>query len=335
MVIDTQDLRLRYVADVKKKNYDEFWVEIPGASNFAISNYLRVHEQIEDSRWHKAAKAKKACILSDVFMIRFDGESQYRKVSLDKLVRMSFMKNADGLLIDKSPMLDYSNLKYLVLNENEDENEILKFHDGNINDWLDSKFNNMRTRATNKKFKMRKPEYLYTTIADDWLNHPRHAKQYLLDISYYYPKQLEVDKDLLSLGEIDEYRPGNVILLPTYINNLSEKRVSKYGYGIRYQDVFFVVRTFDYFSRKHSTKKYKSYEDALQAARDARASHIHSIVEDEWNAGYLPEYILCKLEEMAELTREGKCKLREPDQETIKKILNGQIKEVENEEKKN
>lgn len=321
MIIDTDYLRKLYIPHIKRVAKDEVFFRVPNASWYAISNYGRFYGRSIKGAWHiQHPKNGKVEIV-------YDDSNEIREVDILELIRQTFFGNAPGELLnlntDRNTQFD---IKKIVYAGNETENQIIWFTDKPILDWLHTEYYGMRTRATNPKVKKMFPVYEKTTMSKDWLKHSNHCKQYLLDISYYYPQPLEVDKDLISCGEVDEYREGNVILLPNYINNMVTYRPGKYGYGIQPINLsdgtvkYYFTAPRDITQSDRESLRFDTYEETLIAARKKRYELYHRVVENEWEAGYLPEYILGLLEELADGTLKGIVKLKEPTDEILKQM---------------
>lgn len=311
MEIDTSFLREIYVDRVKRINCDEHFFGIPGASDYAFSTYRRLYERQPEGNWKHA---KKGNSIENCYYIRFDNENQYRLVTTKQLTWYVFFPDEEKITLEDELFLGH---------------KLLHIIEEPINEWLDKKYWGMRSRATNKKTKERQPAYLNTTMSEDWLLHPSHCKQHLLDISYYYPGTLEVDKDIETGGKVNEYHEGNINLLPTYINNIITSGDSELGYGIRKDTlknghaVYGVP--YQRLNQKPTTLKCYDYFEALQLAREKRYEYIQQIVEFEYDNGFVPIHILDRLEAIACDTLDGTCKLREPDIDKVKNKLQGEL----------
>lgn len=322
--IDTYNKRLLHVGRVKRIQPDEVFFAIPGIANYALSNYGRLHRKTPEGAWHKVPIEKNIC---DCYSVWIEEDSNYRMIPVVNLMKRVFFPNEKGKLYKLNGKEKYPyHIKNLVFDKTQGENELLLFTDRPIVDWLAGKYNGMYVRATNEGFKRRNPQYKNTIMSEEWKKHPDICKQYLLDISYYHPENLDVDKDLVSFGTVDEYKAGNVILLPSRINNMITYRNGELGYGIREKILkngdkrytfSFPIRT-DQSERGNLT--FDNYEEALVMARQKRYEFYHNVVEEEWELGCMPEYILDLLESLAEGTRTGNVKLREPSEEILKNM---------------
>lgn len=317
MIIDTDNKRIMILNRVKRLDKKEVFFQIPGHEHYTLSSYGRVHKQMETKAWHVIPLIQNGLI--DYYEI--DGK-MYTVLSLIKQV---FFAGIDVNLKKAEGQYPYQ-LENIIVNESSEKNELLLFTENGINEWLDSKYLGIWNRSMNPGYKARNPQHKDTTISDDWRMNPNHCKQYLLDMSYYYPEPLDVDKDLISFGTVNEYREGNILLLPKYINIAITRRYSKFGYGIQQKILdngdfrYYHSYPVDIHANTQKSITCADYLECLEFARQKRFEHIHDIVEFEWQQGYLPEYILELLEELADGTKSGKIKLREPDDETLKKM---------------
>lgn len=321
MIVDTDILKKIYIPRVKRIANDEIFFQVPNATWYAISNYGRFYERLMKGVWHIQHPKN-----GEVEIV-YDDIGTVQRVGILEIIRQTFFFDAPGELLNLNQDGDAPyDIRKIVYAENKIENEIIWFMDKPILDWLHSAYQGMKTRATNQRYKKRFPIYKDTTMSIDWIKHSSHCKQYLLDISYYYPERLEVDKDLASFGEVDEYKEGNVVLLPSYINGMVTYRPGKLGYGIQQIKLnngdfkYYFTSPVDVTQSVRETLRFDTYEEALTMARKKRFELYHRVVENEWEAGYLPEYILGLLEELADGTLKGTVKLKEPTEEVLRQM---------------
>lgn len=193
---------------------------------------------------------------------------------------------------------------------------------GLTNKILNQRYSDMKARATNAKLKKRKPRYQNTTICEEWLKNKISFEKWFNDNWYCYPGEigyLELDKDLFSNdGSNKEYGPDNCCLLPHYINICFVESKLKYGYKIcrDKQGDFFIPKT-----HYHERMKFKSYDEALTTGRKLKADYLKSIVENERERLFIPERILRRLEEVADLTEKGEYPMFEPSDEIKNQLL--------------
>lgn len=197
---------------------------MPRHKDYALSNFGRLYKRTDAGAWHRVPMEEYG--MRDCYDV--DGKT----VPVLTLIKRVFFYGMDVCLNKSKKKYPYK-LEDIKINNSTEKNELLLFTDESINEWVNKKYRGIYIRSTSPAFKAQNPQYKNTTMSDEWKTNPNECKQYLLDISYYYPIPLEVDKDLPSFGRIDEYREGNVILLPKYINNMLIKRNSQYGYGIK------------------------------------------------------------------------------------------------------
>lgn len=307
-----------FVPHVPRINKYEFFFPIPDVSGYAITNYGRVFEQNFGGAW---SEVKPKDGLVDII---YDGEFLYelKTLPIETLMSNVFFDGAEVINLNKKNDLPFD-IKNIVLKDDPHPNRLVWYGFNPSRDWLNKAYNGMVERATNKNFKRRFPHYAKTTMSKSWLLHGDRCKRHLLSISYSYPEHLEVDKDLMSFGEINEYKEGNICLLPQYLNNMCTSRKSEYGYGIskkKLSDEAFKYIFTSYIADTTSgraTRTFNTHEEALIAARKERYQILKDAVDYERDEGYIPSYILERLEALAEGTLDGSIKLREPTDEVI------------------
>lgn len=315
MYIDTRNKRILNLHRVKRLENTEVFFEVPGHQDYAFSTLGRLHKK-NDKSWHRVKMENNG--ICDYYVI--DGKN----ITVLSLIKKVFFTGLNVYLQESNGKYPYA-LENINVNNLNEKNELLTFIDGDIKKWLYLKYRGIWIRACSPAFKKLNPQYKNTTISEHWLLYPEDCKQYLLDHSYYYPEPLEVDKDLVSHGTIDEYREGNVILLPKYINHMFIKKKSQFGYGIKQTitqngDVHYSIPSSYKKNNRYDRSRltFDNYQECLHAARKKRFDYINEIIEREWEYDYLPYYILDLLEDIAHKTLEGKVKLLEPSDEMLK-----------------
>ena len=318
MIINTDNLRISLPHKVKRIDKKEVFFQIPGHKRYLLSNYGRLCQMTDTGAWHIQHMEQDNLI--DFYEI--DG----KRYPILALIKCVFFNGMDVNLEKSNNQNPYMIEDIIVNHSKEEKNELLLFTKKGINEWLDDKYTGIVRKATNLGYKAKNPQYKNTTMSEDWLKNSDHCKQYLLDMKYYYPEELDVDKDLISFGTINEYREGNVLLLPGYINRTITRGYSKLGYGISqntlqdgkfsYSHVYYI----DIFSKEQVSRTFSNYFECLEFARQKKFEQLHNIVEYEWEQGFLPEYILELLEQLADGIKSGTIKLREPSDEVLKEM---------------
>lgn len=181
---------------------------------------------------------------------------------------------------------------------------------------LQSLYNGMKTRACNDNYKKKFPAYQNVIMCDEWKKNPTLAKEYILSRWYYYPEALVMDKDLMTLGLGNCYAPEFAIPLPYKYNNIFCKSSSKLGYGISQKkrkngEIYFEVPGSTFGETK--SLYLKTYKEALESARKKKALYIRGIIETEKFKGYMPLYLLAKMEVWAKKCEAGELLAWEPD----------------------
>lgn len=346
MDIDTKQLsevvlpRIELIAD------DERFYLMPNAEGYALSNYARLYKQVAEKSWHKVPMTyqREECYEVDGSIIPvhvlmektfFPNKKKIYLYCSDFSSCNSKRWNVSGLfaienkedLIEvlrakmehREPKIHESKKKHVLVGSVKYDKPIYKA--------LKQKYYNMRSRATNQKVKNRYPNYMDTTIADEWIEDPQKFYQHILSNQYAYPGKLCIDKDLLRFGETNRYAPENVVLLPVYLNNIFTKDTSKLGYCIQKKvrddgSTRFVVPQTAYViqGEKQYDLSFERYIDALIAARKRKAAYIRKIVDAERQAGYIPCYILKAMTKWADRCELGLIKIWEPSESVLKEM---------------
>lgn len=330
--------RIELIAD------DERFYLIPDDDDHALSSYGRLYKHIGDKSWHKVPVEYESgeCyrvngklipvrkLLARVFFR--EGTYLYsndyspwnpQRWNITKLFtltnREDLIETLQAKMEHREPQLDKAKKKHSFIGRAEFGKPINKV--------MRRTYYNMRSRATNTKFKERNANYRNTTISTDWLGDPEKFYDYILNRQYYYPGKMSLDKDLLGYGEANKYSPEYVIFLPTYINNVFTSNSSKYGYCIQKRDnldgsVRYVVPQTAYAMRDEKQKDlvFDRYADALIAGRKRKADYIRRIVASERNAGYIPNYILDAMDKWANRCELGIVKIWEPAESVLKEM---------------
>lgn len=147
-------------------------------------------------------------------------------------------------------------------------------------------------------------DYLDVEVCPEWRANPKLFKQWILDHYYKYPEPLQIDKDLLSFGQLKEYAPHNCVLLPKNINNIFREVSNNTGYpgvsrGKQNGKPAYVV----------VVMRHKKYFHDLQQAIDyysiARAAQFRDIAKREIDKGLMPTYITDAILRLADYYEQG------------------------------
>ncbi len=347
MQIDAKKLKEVYVSAIKVANDERFYA-VPNAKDYVLSTHCRLLKRTTHNHYNVISLS-----LSGEYIIKLDNEPEPRTISINKLAAMVFfpdVKNGYVYIYDhpyKWKDLKIDNLHILQGREDIVEAILSKIEhrqptysadkqhhkfvnrmelDGkSITDKLNSLYRNMRSRATNKKVKKRQHLYQNTTICKEWLENPLEFKQFILDNQYFYNSKLEVDKDILGLGQSNIYSPQSVALVPRYINDIFTTSTSKLCYSIikakrKDGSIFYRISSHAFNLNNPNIKNliFDNYIDALIAGRQRKANYIDEVVKKEREKGYIPDYILEAMTKWANLCRLGLIKKWEPSEEVLK-----------------
>lgn len=343
MIINQNDITEIYCKVRRTIAKDERFYVVPGAKDYAVSTYCRVLQRKRED-WYEVLKP-----IGYDYYIRFDSDVKKRRISINVLAARVFFPHICGgyletahqyygwqawkienlhLCVGKDMLVEAIRAK--IERREANYSDGYKHHQFNnrldtdsINKYLNSVYRNMKSRATNKKTKIRFSAYKDTMICEEWRDNPASFKQWYLDHQYYYPAKLEIDKDLMNFGQTNEYAPKNCCLLPRYINDVFTKGKSELAYSItklRLKDgsVKFQIPG-NAFGGGEPNAKFDNYLDALKHGRERKAKFIRKIVDEERKHGYIPDYILNRMMEWATLIKLGNLTVLEPTIETILK----------------
>ena len=357
MILDNQKLNPIYVPIIHPPAgvINEYFYKVPGASDYALSDYGRLYKKTESGNYHKVNMT--FFNGDDAYPIQFDEESEYKIVPVRKLMAITFFPNKKGIYLQNPAFAPFSdptkrwslyNLHTLVGRDDLVEYILAKIEQREPN-YDDSKkhitfknrpeFNesfrkvvnrtrsNMRSRATNPGTKARNPRYIDTTIDEDLGKSSQLLGQWILDNWYDYPAKLEIDKDVLGYGGTNRYDLDHIALLPSSINNIFVRKESKYGYGIQQRrklngEKYFYVSgdAYQFNGYRPAGVRCNTYTEALQAGRKMKADYIRRIVNKERSDGYIPEKILEAMEKWAARCELGYAKIFEPSEEILHKM---------------
>ncbi len=348
MIINKAHLKEVYLKSVKKIATDEHFYSIQNAPNYVLSTYGRLFKLLENGH-HKIIKSQ-YLHGDEAYRIQFSNAVTEKTILICNLMAKVFFPEEKVFRLYNPHFADYNKrwkVEDLKIVRTRDEyikilcakmaGENIQL-EGNsfagrwnlpknetVQNALKVLYRNMKTRATNTKYKERNPQYKNSTMSQEWLENPSAFKAYWLEKVYYYPGKLTLDKDIMGFGNTNHYAAGLVIPVPVYINNIFIRGTSKLGYSISEE------------TRKDGTKYYKvpmntsvfendekkniicsTYNEALQAARKKKANYIRKIVAKERDMGYIPNYILSVMEQWAELCEAGQIKIWEPKHQSVK-----------------
>lgn len=356
MKIDAKKLREIYPYSIPLVEGDERFYEIPFAKKYMISTYSRVYKRYDEKHYVKIPMKIDWYNAREYYEIVFDETTEPQEISVGKLVVQVFFPEIKKGFAYRYYQNPFSMKEWRVesLHIIQSKGQLVEAFQSKIeqrqphydkelqnhkfiNRWIPSNnmkvcyalnrmCGNMRTRATNTKFKKCSPQYKDTTISTEWLADPTLFKQYFLDHQYYYPGRTEIDKDILGLGQSNEYTPNMIIEIPRYINQIFTRNSSKYGYCIQKQQLkngrirYKIPETAYCLNKKFEGGNIycDNYADALIAGRKRKANYIREVINKERNDGFMPEYILEAMEKWANLCELGLVKMWEPDDKILK-----------------
>lgn len=343
MIINTTHLKEVYLKSVKKLAIDEHFYAIQNAKNYVLSTYGRLFKLLGNGH-HKAVKSQ-YLYGDEAYKILFDDLETEITIPVYQLMSRVFFPEEQIFRLYNPHFSDY-NKRWKV-----EDLQIVRTKEAYVNmlctkmagekiqsernsfegRWnlpkgetvqnaLKVLYRNMKTRATNKKYKQLNPQYKYSTMSQEWLDNPSAFKAYWLDKIYFYPGKLTLDKDIMGFGNTNHYAAGLVIPIPVYINDIFVRSASRLGYcisehtrkdGTKYYTVPMNVFALEDEERKNII--CDNYEEALKAGRKKKANYIRKIVTKERKMGYIPNYILDVIEQWAELCEAGQIRIWEPE----------------------
>lgn len=330
-----------YIYRIKSIAPDERFFEVPDAKGYAMSSYGRLYKNVKDDSWHKVKLVYDTKLHGDAYQIKYDYDSKAKNVLLTSLLKEVFFQDEDFFTLynpDFNPvdtrrwnidkLIPMSKTTYIQTLLSKMCGVALDIktdgyfkYKGITRARLNSEYQNMRTRATNKKFKEIHKEYWNTIMCYEWLTNPVEAKQYMLDRWYYYPGEMCMDKDIMTFGLGDMYAPEFAVPLPVRYNNMFCRGSSKLGYCIKEEQrdnklVYIVPATM---SKSKNDIICTTYLEALKIGRIKKEEYIRRIVLEERKAGFIPEYILNQMDRWADKCECGELIVWEPSPKELKK----------------
>ncbi len=356
MIIDNKQLHPQYVPIIRPPAgvINEYFYQVPGASDYVISDYGRLYRKTENDSFHKVHMTTKDG--EDAYPIQFDADDDTRIVPVRKIMASTFFPNEKGIYLNPvfalsfDPVKRWSLYNLHILKGKKDIVEYImskiEQREPNYDDsqkhvefmnrpeldvpfrkFINRMWSNMRSRATNPGTKERFPQYTDTTIAPDLMKSSKLVGQWYLDTYYTYPEKLEVDKDILGLGETNRYQLGLIALVPNHLNKIFIRGKSELGYGISERVNSSGVKTyrimgatFKYDGYRPQDQCFDTYIEALQTARKMKADYLRRIAAKERDDGYLPSFIINAIEKWANRCELGMIKMWEPSKETLRKM---------------
>ena len=344
MVIDNKKLHEKVLTGVvNRASKEEHFYQVPGASDYFISDYGTLRRLNEQGRYRKVTPFFSTELACEAYTIKFDGDDYFRVMSIARLMRITFYPNESYIYLSNPRSNPFAKDRWYIGNLHALTNKELivesimakiehreprypEKHKGAsfinrvhcatkpFRDFIDDTRSNIVSRATNKKVKRIKPQYRDTTIDPEIINNPEAFRDWMLRNYYEYDEPLQIDKDILSFGETNCYSLDTMALVPARINYLFRQPSGDLGFGIRKHTTKGSV-TYRVGIHQDSNFRYDYYEDyeeALEVARQDRAKHIRTIVAEERAKGLMPEHILACMEEWAVRCENGLVKLWEP-----------------------
>lgn len=356
MIIDNKQLHPQYVPIIRPPAgvINEYFYSVPGASDYVISDYGRLYKRTETDSYHKVKMIMKDG--EDAYPIQFDAHEDTKIVPVRQIMASTFFPNEKGIYLNpvfalsfdpvkrwslynlhilkgKKDIVEYIISKIEQREPNYDDSQKhveFKNHpefDVPFRKYIDRMRSNMCSRATNPGTKKRFPQYADTTIDPDLVKSSKLVGQWYLDNYYEYPEKLEVDKDILGLGETNRYQIGLIALVPNHLNKIFIRGKSELGYGISEKvnakgKKFYKIMgaSFEYDGYKPEDRCCDTYIEALQTARKMKADYLRRIAAKERADGYLPNFIVKAIEKWANRCELGMIKMWEPSKETLHKM---------------
>ena len=334
MQIDARKLNEVIPKMARRKIKNERFYAVPNAKGYALSDYGRL---VYGNKWVPLVRKKNNEIYCDYYRIKFDDNDTKILVRVDKLVAMVFRPNEKIYCLVNLRWLNGKNKNrheglfkveklHVIRNKDELVDYIRSKIEGIEPTYAGAKedhgfiFRNEYKRPISlviaktyisMKYRVGKlKHYEDVKLSDEWASYEPFVKWYLNN-NYYYPEPLTLDKDLLHFGTSRIYSPETCCLLPSRINAFFSGSSNKNGIKIE--------------ARKKSKGKYSfsvkgehynyfpNYYDALQYARKVKAEQIREIVKEEREKGFMPECLLNKMSQWADLAEIGLIKMWEPD----------------------
>ncbi|MGN0106710.1 MAG: hypothetical protein ACI4A5_03300 [Hominilimicola sp.] len=320
----------------------EMFYAIDGMPNYCFSNQFRlcqrsVNENNKESYKivHSRLSYKKKYFTCPHFKI-IDEAGEEKFVSIKYLIKKTFFKNELVCLELINPEGEWEPDNIMALsreewiyrfeclkkqakfNVEEYKIQLPNFRKTDIAKICNDKYDGMRRRAVNKSYKKRHPGYQNTIMYSKWIDNPEMCKQYLMENYYEYPGELVIDKDLMSFGLLDTYSPGIAIFLPVYLNNIFQKSVSEFCFGIKKNQ----SGNYQVPEMGLKSKTFANYDEALNYARKSKAESINRYADKEEKDGYMPDYIINQMRRWTALCRDGRIEIWESKDECAKSEKN-------------
>lgn len=316
---------------------DERYYLIPGASDYAMSDYGRVY----NFRQNRHERMKWDKFMGECYTVRFDNSKSKKgqKVSIHRLLSLTFF---GGIKCRFGHGKDLGKYRWKVtdLHILRNQKQIIEYiqakiehrkprypksQQGNVfvnrmqltRTGANLMYQNAKGRATRASVKRMKPHYQDTTMETELIKNPQAFYKWLLKKQYYHPLGLELDKDILTFGLGNHYSRKTMCLVPRYINDFFRETKCELGYSITQKTkdgkTLYCLKDAD-----KNKLEYTSYMDALLKGRQVKAEKIRRMVAYETEQGYMPKYILNKMSEWADKCETGEIQIWEPSPEIIK-----------------
>ena len=356
MIIDNKQIHPKYVPIIRPPAgvINEYFYAVPGASDYVISDYGRLYRKTENDSYHKIKMTMRDG--EDAYPIQFDADEDTKIVPVRKIMASTFFPDEKDIYLNPVFALSFDPAKrwslynlHVLKGKNDivehimakierrepnydDSQKHIEFKnrpelDVSFRKYIDRMRANMCSRANNPGTKKRFPQYTDTTIDPDLIKSSKYVGQWYLDNYYDYPEKLEVDKDILGLGETNRYQIGLIALVPNHLNKIFIRGKSELGYGISERvnsggkkTYRIMGGTFKYDGYKPQDQCFETYIEALQAGRKMKADYLRRIAAKERDDGYLPSFIINAIEKWANRCELGMIKMWEPSKETLRKM---------------
>lgn len=142
----------------------------------------------------------------------------------------------------------------------------------------------MFARCYSKNEQIKSPSYIGCSVDEQWHNFQNFAEWYEDNWKPYMDKTWQLDKDILQKGN-KVYSPDNCCFVPNVLNSLLSKSKASRGnlpIGVVHtssKEIF--GASIMKYSKSYHIGHYKSIEEAFQAYKVAKESHIKEIT-NEW-----------------------------------------------------
>lgn len=332
MEIDEKDLKITHLFNVKLIDKSEKFYSLPFADGYVMSNFGRLYRQTIDKAGKEHWKRVNISKLNDYesYYIKLNGKSKKKKY-INTIISLLLFGNENYLIYHRNKFDDPKRWAFkdlIILNNGGSPIKFINsidFDTKSLNEKINSDYWNMVSRATNEKVKQAKPLYKDVTICDLWKNDYESFHDWYISNYYFFPGELSIDKDLLSLGVGDLYSPELACILPQKYNNIFKRSYSKLGFLIQKKEMtdgtpYYYLTGHAFKINGKAQKQFGSpkYSEVLKVARKRKAKYIRYLAKTERKAGFIPDRLIDAMEQWADLCESG-ISVWEPDLKELKK----------------